>query len=209
MKHLILLLAALALVACSRVDEAENDDMDSGTDGEDGCGDPIPMAGNCDVTEELTPSDLELEEIPYNCFADYPPGAESICAEQPGVECFFDDLISESAYIFVFSSSEAVTALLGDECLEVPFDIDWDNERIVVAWLSDETCGWGSLTMDRLIFSYSNGALHLELHIWDQKNPWDENDTECASSSWVGVGLRVPTNSNPTVCLYKNPPCAE
>jgi hypothetical protein len=167
------------------------------------------MAGTCDVTEELTPSDLVLEEIPYLCVEyNYPEDAAAICAEQPGVECFFDELISDSAYIFVFSSSEAVTALVGDECLEVPFDIDWANERIVVGWLSDGTCGW-ELEADRLLYSYLSTMLHLELYIWDPGNPWDENDTDCGSIKSETVGLRVPASINPTACLYKNPPCIE
>jgi len=188
-------------------DDDSEIESDGGTDTGEYCGEPIPIAGACDVTDDLTPSDLVLEELPYLCL-DQPVDAATICAEQPGVECFFDESIYESGYIFVFSSTEAVTALVTDACLDVPGDIDWVNERIVVGALSDGTCGC-PLEQDRLIYNYLSSLQHLELYIWDPCNPWDENDTECDSDTPAGIGLRVPATVNPTTCLYRNPPCAE
>jgi hypothetical protein len=179
-------------------------DTDTDTDSGPYCGEPNPVAGTCDVSEDLTPNDTVLEEVVFTCpFA--PVDAAVICAAEAGVECFFGTLVS---FVFVFSSAEAVTALVTDACLEVPGDIDWLSERIVVAGLSDGTCGF-PLEGAHALFDYESSALHLDLFVWDPGNPWDENDTDCDSATPGGIGLRLPTAVTPTVCLYKNPPCAD
>jgi hypothetical protein len=217
---IILLLAALtpAFAGCSDDDDDDDGtgtdaDTDTDTDSDadsdadtgtaDYCGEPDPVAGACEVSEELAPSDAAIQEIAFTCSL-VPEYAASICAAEPGVECFFGVY---NSFVFVFSGSAAVTALVTDACLEVPADIDWESERLVVVGLTEGTCG---IPLEHAYepFDYASSALHLDIYVWDPSNPWDENATDCESGTEGGVGLRVQTDVDPTVCLFRNPPCA-
>ncbi|MDD5306966.1 MAG: hypothetical protein PHU25_06545 [Deltaproteobacteria bacterium] len=180
-------------------------DVDAGADGGE-CVESPAVAGDCDEAAVKTPAALQVNEfdLDWSCVNPAQALLDS-CASQPGLDCHFG--ARASAVIVVIGSQAAADAMSGVcGAFVLPADVDWASEKVVLAGLSDATCGT-TLEHDLRTWTTDAGGVELELFIWDPGNPFDTNGSDCDSETPGSLAFVVGTAGQPETCLYKRPPC--